>query len=1025
MKNMIIFFIRRPVTVLMIMAAVIMGSVLSLLSIPLDILPEILLPQVTIETSYPGMNANDIRSAVTIPLEDAMSSVKGLERIRNISRDGVSLINLDFRWETDPSNAAALVREAVDLVYPGLPHGISKPLVISGNIADEPHAIVAIRSKAGDNSFARNMAEYEMKARLRRLDGTGQVILLGGLTEEARIKFNPQRLVSRGFNGDEFVSLIAPEITDIPAGNAREGDRELTLVSQGRPQSIDELSSLILPTTTHPLAIRDIGVVEKEYAEQKSFFLFQNIEQTALEIYKRPGADPLKLSRDIKRVLKESSLDFERDIELVLVYDSSDLIIRGIRNLIFSIIIGASAVALILAFFIKNLKTSLFAALALPLSTAAAVIVLRISGRSLNSMSLAGIAMGIGLVSDVSVIILDLFSRNIKQGEKPDHIMLGKLTASVSNSSIAGTITNIVVFLPVIFLPGPLGVLFGDLAVSLITSVVTGWIYAQFFLPAMYLFFCNENAMHDNKLLLNKINLKNPEKVYKPLLMSAMRRPLLLVKCALIFGILSLILLLNRPAQFIIPEQTNEIEIVLDFPSGTSSKAIINNGLVYSKKLSDIGDIAIFFGRMGAEDDDINPRIDPNYRKERILFRCFLKQSIDRDAALRNIHDNLSELTANASGINDNFNIQISLGSPLDKTSKLLGLSSLFTLMVKGELEDINQRSEEIIIALESSLGPVLDSVNVRSSGTRPELRLILDQEVKSFLGISSDKIANAVYIATEGIISGSMEIDGRQLDIRVIGENNNFSQNNLESLPLAFQGSRERQMRHVFLGTLGQIERRETKAILARQDRSDVLYIDITPSPGKENDLNNFLSRNIKDFTRIDDSVFSRYRTVLIITLILVILLLYLTMAAQFESFKLPLIIMLSIPFGFIGSGPLLFLTGTGLNSGSILGLIVLFGLSVNNGIIIYEAGIENLNRGFSPALAVYKGALDRFRAMLISTLTTIFGLIPLLFSSGISQRSMAAAMLGGLLASAAFSIFIFPYILTVLFKRRQVEYE
>ena len=1024
MKSLIDFFIRRPITVLMILAAIFMGCVLSLLSIPLDLLPEILLPQITIETSFPGMNANDIRSSVTIPLEDAMSSVKGLERIKSISRDGVSLINLDFRWGTDLSNAAALVRESIDLVYPGLPQGITKPLVISGNIGEEPHAVVAIRSRTGDNSFARNMAEYEMKARLRRIDGTGQVILLGGLTEETRIRLNPERLVSRGYNGDEFVSLIAPEIMDIPAGNTREGSRELTIVSQGRPESVEELASLILPGAGNPLAIRDIGIVEKEYAVQNSSFIFQNEEQTALEIYRRPGADPVKLSRDIKRVIQESSFDFERDLELALVYDSSDLIIRGIRNLVFSLLIGASAIALILLFFLRNIKTSLFAALALPVAAAAAVIVLKLSGCSLNSMSLAGIAMGIGLVSDISVIVLDLFNRSISHGEKPCARMLGQLTLSVSSSSFAGTVTTIIVFLPVIFFPGPLGVLFGDLAVSLIVSVVCGWIYSQFFLPALFLFFHNKKP--DNILKVNKTyKYKSPENFLRPFLLAAMRRPALLGIGALIFGITSLFFLLYRPIQFFIPENTNEIQIVLDFPPGTSTEAVIDSGLSYSKELSAIDDFILFFGRMGAEDEDINPRTDPDYRKERIIFRCFLRNGINKNETINKLYNTLSEYTVNATGISDYSDIRFSISSPLDKTSKILGLSSAFTLIVKGDKENIEQRAEAVSTALRTSLGTILNTINVKPSETRPELRFIPDREVNSFLGVTADKIAGAIYTATEGIISGSMEINGRPLDIRIIGDNPFVSQNYLESLPLVLQTTGQRQTRHVILGSLGQIERRETKAILARQDRADVLYLDIQPSPGKEKELNNFLSRNINDFTRIDDSVFFRYRSVLFITLILVVLLLYLTMAAQFESFKLPLIIMLSIPFGITGSGLLLFITGITLDLGSILGLIVLFGLSVNNGIIIYEAGIENLNKGLTPALAVYKGTLDRFRAMLITTLTTIFGLLPLLFSSGASQRSMAVAMLGGLLASTALSVFIMPSILIFLFRHRQVNHE
>jgi multidrug efflux pump subunit AcrB len=842
------------------------------------------------------------------------------------------------------------------------------------------------------------------------------VILRGGETQEARIKLNPERIVSRGYNGYDFAYLIAPEITDIPAGNAREGDLELTVVSQGRPQSIEELSALILPTVDSPLILADYGIIISEKAEQKSFFLFQNEEQTALEIYRRPGADPVKLSREIKKVLARSATDFSGDIEFFLVWDSSDSIIGSIKNLAVSAIIAAIAVAFILAFFIRNFRSSFFAALAIPISAAAAVILLKLCGRSLNSMSLAGLAMGIGLVSDASVIILDLFNRRLTAGEKPAPLSLGSLTSSVSASSFAGTLTTIVVFLPIVFLPGPLGVLFGDLSLSLIASVVTGWIYAQFFLPALYLFSCKDK----NKTVQISCNRSSVvvsssfEKFYSLLLLNTLRRPIPLIAGAFVFSMIGTLLLLGRPAQFFVSEEVQEIEIILDFPSGTRPEIISAEGINFSARLSDIKTISSFYGKIGAEDEDINPRTDPDYRRERLLFRCFFDKGTKREAVRKEIQNVLEQY--------DYPGVQHYTGFTLDKTTKLLGLSSSLTLLIRGEMDELETNSEKTVKAAKVALGPLLDGISIRPSGTRPELRLIPDRQAAALLGVSAAKMADAVYTLTEGIVAGTMEIDGRPIDIRVMGDIPFYSQN-LEKLPLIFSSNQGRNSVPVFLGSLGQIERRETKAALTRQDRSDVVYLDLVPVPGKEKELNSFLNNNSGTYTRTDESIFSRYRMILIGTLVLVIVLLYLTMAAQFESFKLPLIIMLSIPFGLAGAGPLLSYAGLGLDSGSVLGLIVLFGLAVNNGIILYEASVENIEKGLSPALAVYKGSLDRFRPVLISALTTVFGLIPLLISPGASQRSMALAMLGGLTISTLLTILALPPVFILLLKSRRAE--
>ena len=351
MKSIIAFFAGRPVTVIMLILSIVLGGIFSLGFLPLDRLPEIIFPKVTVETSYPGMGAREVRIALTIPLEDALSSVKGLENLRSVSRDGSSLVILGFSWGTNPARASALVREVIDTVYPGLPYGISKPLVIAGDPFEEAHAIIAVRSRNGDNSFASNLAEYELKAKLRRIEGVGTVIVSGAEKEEIHIRVDSARLAARSLDGNTLSELIAYETTDFPAGSARDGRRELTVVSSGQPRSFAELSSLVLPSHSGPLRISELARVNRETSPRKSLFIYQGTEQTSLEIYRRPRADPVRLSRDIKNVVDEISSQFSRDAEISIVYDSSPSIISGIKDLGISGGFAALAVILLLAMF--------------------------------------------------------------------------------------------------------------------------------------------------------------------------------------------------------------------------------------------------------------------------------------------------------------------------------------------------------------------------------------------------------------------------------------------------------------------------------------------------------------------------------------------------------------------------------------------------------------------------------------------------------------------------------------------------
>jgi multidrug efflux pump subunit AcrB len=507
MKGIINLFVRRPVTVIMLLTALIITAIFSIFTLPVNRLPEFSIPRVTVETIYPGMAANEIRSLVTIPLEDSLSPIKGLERIRSISRDNRSLISLDFRWGTDPMAASVLVREAVDAVYPGLPEGVKKPTVTSGDNGNEAHAVIAVSSHNGNGEFARKLAEYEIQARLRKIDGVGSVIIVGGETIEENISLDVHRIAALGLSPSDFSGLLSQETANIPAGNARDDNMELVIVSSGKPDSILSLSQIILPIGSGGLKVEDAGDIFSSPVRRESLFVYNGKEATGLEIYRRPGADPLRLSREIKKTLDESASLFSRDAFIELVIDSSYSLISGLTGLLFSAFLGAAAVIIVLLLFIRRLKCSLLAALSIPVSIAAGICVLSITGRSLNSMSLSGLAIGIGLVSDISVLVINLLNRSFgKRESSPLPEEIGNKIATIAGSSAASTLTTALVFLPVLMIPGPLGSLFGDIAIALTASVTAGWLYAQFCLPSLFLlFFGPPKSANKNKQKINKI----------------------------------------------------------------------------------------------------------------------------------------------------------------------------------------------------------------------------------------------------------------------------------------------------------------------------------------------------------------------------------------------------------------------------------------------------------------------------------------------------------------------------------------
>jgi multidrug efflux pump subunit AcrB len=1001
MRELINLFVRRPVTVVMILAALMMAAVFSLFAIPVNRLPDFSVPRVTVETVYQGMAANEIRSLVTIPLEDGLSPVKGLERIRSVSRDNRSIISIDFRWGTDLMAASVLVREAVDTVYPSLPEGTHKPSVTSGDTACESHAVIAVSSRNGNAEFARNLAEYELRSRLRKIDGAGSIVLVGGEVMEERLFLDTPRLAALGIAPQEFAGLLAQETSDVPAGNAREGNMELVIVSSGRPNSATSLSQIILPAADGTLRAGDAGQLNSAAARRESVFVYNGKEAVALEIFRRPGCDPLRLSREIKKTVDETNALFSRDAQIEIVSDAAHSIIRGITGLLISAAIGVAAVILTLLLFIRRLKYSLLASLSIPVSAAAGICVLSVTGRSLNSMSLGGLAMGIGIVSDISVIVLDLLHQTFGKGNSvPSVEEIGNKAYSIAGSSIASTLTTSLVFLPIVMLPGPLGSLFGDIAVSLVTSVTAGWLYAQFCLPSLY-------------RVVPAFNIKIPavfkdgslNKNYGRFLLSLLRRPdkvFIVVSFLVIAGIF---MMLTRPVVFINTDEAEEVMVSMVYPSGTMLETMSVTAKEISLFISGLPSVKTVFGRAGAEEEDILRRANIDYLREEFILHCVLKKGINAEKALAEIRDAITSAE-------EYRTIPLSVYFPKDRAEVLLGLSTDHTFVIRGnDREELLERTKLV----QNTLSSASIEASFNPQGQRPELRLYPDREASAYLSISAAQIAETLYVLNEGIVTTRLEIKGRPLDVRVMGQNTGYGDpvKRLEQIPL-----KTPQGKTVYLGSLGRIERMEAEAALARLDRSDVTYTDIAVGKINSKTLDKITSQ-FSWFEMADESAFSHYRSSLIIYVILVLILLYMTMGAQFESFLLPLILMMSIPFSLAGAGPILLITGAKIDSSAVLGLTALFGLVVNNTLILFEVSEQKIANGYEPASAVFCGAYERFKAILITTTTTVFALLPFMITPlGNLQKSMAAVMLGGLAASTLLSLFAVPTVLVRFFK-------
>jgi multidrug efflux pump subunit AcrB len=1033
----------------MALAALVLAAAIAAANLPLELLPALESAQLTVETVYPGLGARDVRTALTAPVEDALSAVKGLARMRSVSRDGASLVTLDFRWGTQAARAQALVREAVDGIYPSLPQGAAKPLVRTADSVNQAHIIIAVTARDAGGStpemraFERDFAEYEMRTRLRRIPGVGSVILSGGGRREVKVAVDIERARGRGLDVNAMASMLSAETADIPAGSAKEDGREIIVVSSGKPKSADEIARLNFASENGPFTLSDVASVTMSAAKPLSVWAFNGRQSTALEVWRQPGSDPVKLSAEVRRAVMDAAAAFERDVDVQIVYDGAPAIVENLRSLIISAAIGAACVLFLLYIFLRNIRVSILSALSIPVSAAASLTALIAGGRSLNGMSLSGLALGIGLVSDTAVVILDAlrraFEKNketagsacVSDSDTQDNVsklyIQKKITnaaAALSGSSFGGTATTVIVFVPVLFLPGPLGALFGDLALSLVASVTAGWLYAQLALPSLFALL---RLPDGGRIMRSAAGRRTSplffvDALYARMLARALKNPGKVLLAAAAFSAMGAALLALRPVTFRAEDGISELEARVMYAAGTPPARIGEESERLQQALLELPVVENVIARAGAEAEDAGRRAEFGYAPEELRILCVLKKGAAANVSKEMIQEMLHKETA--AGI---MSEEISVSTPSDAAQKALGLLSGRRLAVKAdEPEAARERAAAFAAELRAKASGFLRDDVLTADNSREEIRIIPRREAAAALNLSSTRIAEASGYISEGIITGEMEIDGRPVDIHLAGKRNSeppelnaISSQTLTALPV-FAGNGGKSVR---LGTVARIERGRAPRSLARLDRSDVLFITPQAKSGMEKQLSAVIHQLLNDTQDVKDeneSVFKRYSTALILTVILVLILLYMTMAAQFESFLLPLIFMLSIVFSLAGAGPALTLAGRPLDSGAVLALVVLFGLVVNNGIVLYETAEQKLKDGFNIVKAVSTGAKERFRPVLITTLTTAIALLPLAFNPAArSQQGMAFAMLGGVLTGTALTLFAMPPVFIWYFRR------
>ena len=1031
--------IRRPVATSMLFVAVIFLGLVSFFRLPVDLLPDIAYPKLVIYTSYPGVAPSEVERLITAEIERQVAAVPGVERIESVSREGVSLVTLRFAWGTDMDFAVLNVRERLDNARDQLPELASRPAVLRTDPASEPIMAVSVAGKS-DLWELKDLAETVVKRRLEQIDGVAQATVTGGLEREIQVEVDPWKLEAFGVTIQDVEAALAAANVSSPGGRILRGRYQYPLRTLGELEAVEQIGDVVVRRTqsggtaangdadTRLLRVRDVAVVVDGFRERESITRYGGRESVGLLVFKEAGSNTVRVTEAVVAVLEQLREEFP-DLELDVATSQAGFIRDAIRNVVDSLVTGGILAFLVLFLFLRDARYPVIIALSIPISVIATFALLDAVGVSLNIMTLGGLALGVGMVVDNSIVVLENIFRIRQAGQ-------GKISAAqaaaagteeVQGAIIGSTLSTIAVFGPIVYIEGVAGELFGPLSIAVTFGLAASTLVALMLIPLLAARIAEKRVAREpgplRRLLLAPFRAVGHGigRVFGPPLAAfdsgfarfAAWYPRVLERAldrkgrvvAITLGVLAGSLFLGwKLDRAVLPDvDQGEFTIHLALARGTPIEVTAEAAARIETALLADPDVGAVFTRIGRqtllaglseeETGSHTARIDVRVRDGGASAPV-----IER---VRPLLDGFPPGT-----------VAVEMGKAT-ALGQLLGSGEAdIAVRVRGEDLDATLAFAQVVQSRLARL-PELTNVRLGTELGQPEVRLHIDRDRAASYGIQPQQIARTVEAYMQGVRATDFVDFDRKIPIVVRLPDE--ARRSLETLNvLRVQGIPLRELASP-REALGPAEIRRFD-----QARTVPVYADV--GNGGLTEAIAAARRAIAELeappgTRIEiggeNEEMRRSFRELGFAFILAILLVYMILAAEFESFLHPFTILLSVPLAVIGAAVALWLAGGGLNTMSLIGLVVLVGIVDNNAIVLVDFIRQLRERGVPMREAIVEAGRTRLRPILMTTLTTILGLVPLALgigSGGELQAPLAIALIGGLTGATALTLIIVP---------------
>lgn len=975
MKKIIYFSVKHPISVLMILISFLICGVISAEIIHIDYLPKMQDRFLLITAEYFGLPADQMKKLVTIQIEDSAASIKGIKNISSVTRDGLSLVQVELHWNIDIDLALTESRQIIDQCYEILPTGCSKPNVKIYNPYGKESIKIVIVPKDSNLEYGRYVSKNDFKPSFQRIEGVSNVLLSGGDTAEIHIIPDKTKIDSYGLYLSNISQIIKASNFEYPSGNVYDGNKKYVFKTDGLIKFVDDIGNIPIALDEDNFCkLSDIAKVKYDCKERESFFTYNGQECISLSIYKKSDASPIKVSKQVRNLINELNELHGDDFEFFIIQDLSEQLIESIKQLLLSLVVGVIITFIILLFCLRTIDISLIISSIMPFSILSSVFTLCICNRSINIISIVGIAIGLGMVIDSSIILIENSLKNLSTNKNISiSQIVYKSTEEVYLSSVGSTITTIVVFIPFFFLSGITGKLFSDLSLAVISSIGFSCVLSITFVPAVLVLLFNKKKINDSEVVF----IKKLETKYKNLLNIIFNHKKIIPIIVLSIILLAIFFLKLLPIEIMPKTYSPYISVELFFDVNCSYEYLEKNAYQINTSLKKDKNFIWYTIEGGIDDDSYEKFIKPDVRKECLTVTCKtydVKKAFSFFKAMLAETDISYKIKTNKNLLEEIINTDSSLFIICGVTD-----TELKTNLVRYGVTDFYPD----FIVSEYVFEP--------------------DRSVCARFNVSSSQIAQIGKEILDGTEAGYYYQKGKKIPIKVKYDRNIISNPNQlqDSLVRLTQNS-------IPISILGHFDYKKSEKIFYRYNRKDAKIAKVINS---FTDKKNILNPNKENLTElINNSIY---------LLVVVVILIYCVMGAQFESFRIPLFMLISLPPAFAGAFMLLFFLGQTLNINSIIALVILFGTSVNNAIILYEA-VKNTDISDENIKAK---SIEKFRSILITSLTSICALIPFAIDPlhKNAQSSLSIAIIGGLMFSFVIVLTIVPVIFSVFLKKEK----